>query len=168
MSTSLLTRAVSHGFLLSFLLTSLLLISQLVNPEIMLNDYPSDVRKAYGSPRSPHVRWQRAVASLTFILITTLVLTASFRALSSPIRFFEGFVNVLVVFMTFNVVDLLIIDWLIFVRLQPAFLILPGTEGLAGYSDYWFHFRAFLKGTVMIAILSAAIAGGAVLFQFLF
>ena len=24
---------------------------------------------------------------------------------------------------------------------NSAFIVLPGTEGMAGYGDYWFHFR---------------------------
>jgi hypothetical protein len=31
---------------------------------------------------------------------------------------------------------------LVFVTIQPAFVVLEGTRGLAGYSDYWFHFEA--------------------------
>lgn len=37
---------------------------------------------------------------------------------------------------------------LVFVTLQPCFVVLPGTEGLQGYRDYGFHFRQFLKRVV--------------------
>jgi len=33
-----------------------------------------------------------------------------------------------------------VLDWLIFVTIQPDFVVIPGTEGLAGYKDYGFHF----------------------------
>lgn len=55
--------------------------------------------------------------------------------------------------------DLLIPDWLIFVAIQPKFIILPGTEGAKGYRDYGFHFRAFLKGSLGALIASLIIAG---------
>ncbi len=61
--------------------------------------------------------------------------------------------------MIFNLVDLVILDWLIFVTLQPKFTVLPGTEGLAGYKDYAFHFKAFLRGTVLCFLASLVIAG---------
>jgi hypothetical protein len=62
------------------------------------------------------------------------------------------------VFFTFNLVDLLIFDWLIFVGMQPKFAVLPGTEGLAGYRDYAFHFKGFLKGTVLCALTALIVA----------
>jgi len=57
-----------------------------------------------------------------------------------------------------DLVDLVIVDWLIFVTWQPRFVILPGTEGLAGYKDYAFHFKAFLRGTVLCLVASLMIA----------
>ena len=38
-------------------------------------------------------------------------------------------------------------------------MILPGTEGMAGYKDYGFHFKAFLRGTVLCFIASLVMAG---------
>jgi hypothetical protein len=37
-------------------------------------------------------------------------------------------------------------------------MILPGTEGMAGYTDYRFHFLGFLKGTAGIVVASLVIA----------
>ena len=50
-------------------------------------------------------------------------------------------------------------DWLIVVTIRPRFLILPGTEGLAGYADYGFHFRGFLIGSVITFFTSLLVAG---------
>lgn len=61
--------------------------------------------------------------------------------------------------MVFNLFDLLVLDWLIMVRIQPKFIILPGTEGMKIYNDYSFHFRGFLKGTVLTFLTSLVIAG---------
>jgi len=55
---------------------------------------------------------------------------------------------------------LLILDWLIFVTIQPSFIVIPGTEGMAGYKDYWFHFQVSFLGWVQwVSIL----VGGLVL-----
>ena len=64
---------------------------------------------------------------------------------------------------TFNLIDLLILDWLVFVTWRPRVIVLPGTEGLAGYGDYGFHFRGFLKGLVFCfaaGLLTALSASG--------
>lgn len=63
-------------------------------------------------------------------------------------------------FSVFNLLDWLVLDWLICIKIRPGFMILPGTEGLAGYADYGFHFRGFLIGIVislLISLLFAAI-----------
>jgi uncharacterized membrane protein YjjB (DUF3815 family) len=46
-----------------------------------------------------------------------------------------------------------------FCTLTPKFLIIPGTAGMAGYKDYMFHFRGFIIGTILSAIIGAVLAG---------
>jgi hypothetical protein len=65
--------------------------------------------------------------------------------------------------MVFNLVDLLVFDWLIALTIRPKFMILPGTQGSQGYHDYGFHFRGFLKGTLGGLLGSLILAGLAVL-----
>jgi hypothetical protein len=61
-------------------------------------------------------------------------------------------------FGTFTILDCFVLDWGL-VYWQPRFVVLPGTEGLAGYRNYWFHFRGFLIGIPIILALSALVAG---------
>jgi hypothetical protein len=56
-----------------------------------------------------------------------------------------------------NLVDWLILDWLIFCTITPAFAVLPGTEGMAGYKNYGMHFRGFLIGTVLAILIGLLI-----------
>jgi hypothetical protein len=51
-----------------------------------------------------------------------------------------------------------LLDWGL-VYYQPRFFVLPGTEGMAGYRSYWFHFRGFLIGIPIILAASALAAG---------
>jgi len=60
-------------------------------------------------------------------------------------------------FGTFNLVDWLLLDWPL-VYWQPRLVVLPGTEGLAGYTDYRFHFRGFLIGIPVVLAGSALMA----------
>ena len=64
------------------------------------------------------------------------------------LTFSAVFLSTAIILLTNNLIDLLILDWLIFVTIQPRFVVLPGTAGLPGYRDYGFHFRQFLKGVV--------------------
>jgi hypothetical protein len=71
-----------------------------------------------------------------------------------------AFIHSSLIFFYFAVWDLLVFDWLIFVTIQPDFIVIPGTEGMPGYSDYWFHFQVSFLGWVQwISIL----AGGLVM-----
>jgi hypothetical protein len=58
----------------------------------------------------------------------------------------------------FNLVDLLILDWLIVCWVKPSWVILPGTEHIVIPNPYVHHFKGFLMGTVGLAILGLAIA----------
>ena len=58
----------------------------------------------------------------------------------------------------FNLVDLLILDWLIVCWVKPHWVILPGTEHIAIPNPYVHHFKEFLMGTVGLGIIGLAIA----------
>ena len=58
----------------------------------------------------------------------------------------------------FNLVDLLILDWLIVCWFEPRWVILPGTEHIVIPKQYLHHFKGFLIGTVGLAIVGLAIA----------
>jgi hypothetical protein len=57
-----------------------------------------------------------------------------------------------------NLVDWLILDWLIFCTITPKFVVIPGTEGMAGYKNYAMHFKGFLIGTVLSVVIGLVLA----------
>lgn len=148
---------------MSVLFTFVLLGAVFVNTEIMMNDYPPEVKKAYGAEKNPKTRGQRRVFSLLFLAVLFGVITWSVvsaaRASSTPLTFLPIFVLIFIEVFTFNLWDLLIIDWLIFNTIQPKFIFLPGTEGMADYKDYVFHFRGFLTGIVFSLVSALVLAG---------
>lgn len=161
--STLVQHGILFGLILSILFTLVLLGAVFVNAEIMQNDYPKDVKKAYGAEKNPKTRGQRRIFSLLFLAVLFGVITCSVvsavRASSTPLTFLPLFVLIFVEVFTFNVWDLLILDWLIFVTLQPKFIFLPGTEGMAGYKDYYFHFKGFLTGIVYSLVGALVLAG---------
>src|SRR5262249_50377080 len=132
-----------------------------LNPEILLNDYPPDIQEKFG-PISERSKRQRFVAAVLIGAIGLAIVAASFSAVRADaggkISFLTAFVHLFVMFSVFNVVDLLLLDWPL-VAIRPHFIVLPGTEGSPGYEDYWFHFRGFLIGIVLILIASGVMAG---------
>jgi hypothetical protein len=88
------------------------------------------------------------VAAMTHIRATT----------GDDLGFGGAFVVAAVVLLTFNLFDLLVIDWLIFVWLRPAFVVLSGTEGMPEYGDKQFHAVAFAKGIVLCLAAAVVVA----------
>ena len=71
--------------------------------------------------------------------------------------------HVFLLFLLVNVWDLVVLDWLFFITIQPDLVVFPGTEGLAGYRDYWFHFRAsFLHPAPWIAGVVLSLGAGTI------
>ena len=73
-------------------------------------------------------------------------------------NFLEIFLAAFGVLFLSNLIDWLILDWLIFCTITPKFVVLPGTEGMAGYKNYGMHFRGFLIGTVLAVVIGLIIA----------
>ena len=66
---------------------------------------------------------------------------------------------IFIIAMTWNVVDLLVMDWLIVCTITPKWIVLRGTEGCKGYKDYFFHFKGFLVGCVYTALMALLFSG---------
>jgi len=157
---SIVRQALLYGVILSAVLFTLTLGVTRINPEIMLNDYPPDIKAKYG-PMSERSKRQRLPVALVLIVVLVGIVVWSFQGLSpaGELGFVTAFIHLFVMFFVFNLLDWLVLDWLIVVAIRPSFIILPGTEGLAGYADYGFHFRGFLIGMVIIFLTSLIVAG---------
>jgi len=73
-------------------------------------------------------------------------------------RLWDLFAYAFGVLFIFNLVDLIILDWLIVCWLEPRWVILPGTEHIVIPKQYLHHFKGFLVGTVGLAIVGLCIA----------
>ena len=157
----IISHALLYGVILSGVLFTLILGLVRINPEIMLKDYPPDIQAKYG-PMSERSKRQRIPGAILVIVVLFGIVILSFQDLGTDpqgdLSFFTTFVHLFVMFSVFNLLDWLVLDWLIVVTIRPSFIILPGTEGLAGYADYRFHFRGFLIGTVITLVTSILVA----------
>lgn len=151
--------SIFYGLILSAVISLLIYGSVYYNPEMWLNDYPPDIKAKFGAMSETAKRQGKLVAiPFFFFLVVFLVYSLVELGQMMELTFSAVFLATFLLFFTFNLFDLLILDWLIAVTIQPRFMILPGTEGLAGYNDYGFHFRGFLKGTAGIFVFSLVVA----------
>ncbi len=162
----LLQNSLLYGAVLSVLMSLFLVGAARLNPAIMAGDYPPDIKAKFGAPDERTIRHKR-LASIGMLVVLVIPIVLALAQLAQVgggrLVFWQAFLTLFIMIFLFNLIDWLIIDWLLFVTIQPKWIILPGTEGMAGYKDYAFHFRGFLVGTVFSVLGSAIIAGFAVL-----
>jgi hypothetical protein len=166
----LLNNALLYGLALSLVLGAIMAISLALAPDMWVGDYPPDIRDKYGpmSPRAARLRPFIAIPFFLANLVFPLLALDNLEGKVGSVPFLPALVSSFIVFLTFNLFDLLVADWLIFCTMRPRPIVLPGTEGMAGYRDYRFHFIGFLKGLVFCLVASLVVgavwvAGQAVL-----
>lgn len=153
-------RALVDGGLLSAAASVLIFASLRANPRIWLHDFPEDLRNAVppktDAEKRQSVLW--GVPLMGLLLGAPIVSTLLFERTHAGASVAQLFYHAFVVASVFNVIDLVVIDWLVLCTFTPRSLIIPGTEGMAGYRDYGHHFRGFLAGIVFTAVLAGVAA----------
>jgi hypothetical protein len=125
----------------------------------MVQDYPRAIRERYG-PKSARGQRVTLIASLVVafgvvaIFITALV---HLQSLVPGAGLLVAFVYSALILLTFNVFDLIVLDWLIVVSWRPSIVVLPDTKDMADYRGMGFHLRAFATGLI-ICLIGAGIA----------
>lgn len=132
-------------------------ISIRVFPFTIEHDYPDDVRKIANIPKpsKKHRRNGIIFATISFvILFGLLTIFAVWQYIGKDFSFWEIFFHLWLVSMSWNFVDLIIVDWLLICILSVKYFVLPGTEQCPSNRNYRFHFIGFLKGFVTMSIIS--------------
>jgi hypothetical protein len=155
-----LTEILKDGAMLSLLASAWLILALRINPRIFLHDYPPQIQESVPK-KTQYENNLSVVFGVPFLLL--LLLGPFFSTLSLKEQgngaFWALWLNAAGVGFIFNLVDWLILDWLLFCTLTPRFLVIPGTERMAAYKDYGFHFHGFLHGTVYSTFGGLIIAG---------
>jgi len=155
-------KIVIDGAILSFIASLLIMISLRINPRMWLQDYPQDIQNKV-PPKTEREKRQSLIVGIPFLVvlaavpfISTLMLK---RQSGGDTSFLQLLLNAFGVAFVFNLVDLLLLDWLMFCTIAPKFLVIPGTEGMRAYKDYCYHFKASLVGTALSIVAGLVIAG---------
>ncbi|MFP4364746.1 MAG: hypothetical protein ACLFR1_12870 [Spirochaetia bacterium] len=153
-----------HCGIYNILCTGTLFFIILKNPRYMMQDYPQEItQNIEGKTQEEEKR--AIVYGLPFLLILLLypLAFAFYGKFVLGYTFLQTLFSVFLFAFTFNLVDLILIDWLVFCTITPEFIVLPGTKGNPGYKNYRYHFTAFLKGSVFslgAAVIFALIIEG--------
>lgn len=153
---------VVDGLLVSALLSAIIFASLLINPRIWLQDYPAPIREK-AAPLNAAEKRMRAAIMLVFLatLVGPLYLSAAGLATRSEgdVSFAAAFVHVFLVFSMFNLVDAVVIDYLVLGLLRPRFALIPEVAGHEHLLlDPRIHVGNFLKGFIFCAVFALPIA----------
>lgn len=160
---NILTTVLLYGIPASLLISAILVAMGLVNPRLMLQDYPKDIQAAV-PPKTEQEKRQTLYWGIPFWLVLLGGPTAAaLSAKAAHLDLLSIFLSAFGVIFFFNLVDWLLIDWLLICTITPKFVVIPGTEGMAGYKNYAMHFRGFLIGTALSVIVGLIVATLAVL-----
>ncbi len=137
----------------------IILLSLYVNPRLWLQDYPKEIQQRV-EPKTEEEKRQSVFWGVPFLISLFAIpfLSAWTIRHQDPGSFLALFLSAFGVGLFFNIVDLIIIDYLIFCLWTPTFLIIPGTEGMDAYKDYGHHFKGFIVGTIVSILASLFIA----------
>ena len=149
-------RIARDGALLSAVASTYLLVLLRFHPRIFLGHYPKEIRAVVPGKSEKERRLSILLGLLIGVPAGAGLLWRT-ATLESP-SFWERFAYAFGVLFLFNLVDLLILDWLIVCWLKPRWAILPGTEHIAIPNPYLHHFQEFLVGTAGLGIVGVALA----------
>ena len=155
------SRILIDGGILALIMSAFILATLRYNPRLLLNDYPPDVMAAVPE-KTPAEKRLSVWLGIPFILVSFVLTLASTLAFSGRVGpeapFWALFVHALGVVGIPFLVDLVILDWLLFCTFTPSFVVIPGSEGMAGYKDYGFHLKVHSRASAMIAFVALVIA----------
>lgn len=121
-------------------------------PRLWLQDFPADIQ-AMAGPKTPAEKRLTQVIGIPFILLffgLPLLLSWDLKAMmGTGFSFLSAWLYGYALFFSVNLWDLVVIDWLGSLLVDPQNPPIAGTEGAKGYRDYAFHFKAFLKGCAL-------------------
>ncbi len=137
-------RVVRDGLLLSVVFSATIIGTALIDPWIMLENYPPAIRELVTPPDDlpvvlPVVIGVGMIVVLVWLMVRSVVALARDRG--GHLGFACAAFHAWLLFQVVNLWDVVILDWLLFVTIQPAALLLPSTEGHPAYDDYLFHLK---------------------------
>lgn len=129
-------------------------------PMVKIRDYPKSIQQSATFVPTDIASLSAFIFPARIPLLGFLpgITLYRFMAVISPV--WEVMAYMLLVYMVWNVIDLVVLDWLLFCTIKPQFMTFPGTAGCVGYGDYRFHLVSFLK-SCLLAVIVSVVAGGA-------
>jgi hypothetical protein len=138
------------------------LISFWTKPRLWLHSLPTDIQQKTNPKTKEEKQLTQFMLLPIFLIILPGLSVASLIYMGSTmiedITLIGALIHLYGIWAFVHLWDLLIIDGISMLIIDKNHPPIPGTEGAAGWSDFGFHFRSFLKAVVFSAffVLPAA------------
>lgn len=153
-------RALLTAGVVYLLFTVLVLSSLAYNPRLWLRSAPPAIRDAV-APLTVREKRIRLVLLPALVAVTVGIPVWSVLSVETAlggITFESAFVHLWVVFVAFNLYDLVVLDWLVTVRWQPRFVYTPEIEPHLHHNTARYHLALHAKSTVALTAIAAVLA----------
>lgn len=146
---------ITHLLIYNLIISVLLYASLAYNPRMWMHRMPPEVVRIV-PPRTPAEKRLLLFFGIPFLLI--LVIYPIVYVLQQDAGFLENFLIFCAFFAGFAVWDTLVLDLLIFCKITPGFIIIPGTTR-KDYAAMKYHLISGTKGFLISILASAVLAG---------
>jgi hypothetical protein len=133
-----------------------------LNPRFARADLPKDIQEAVPPLTKKETRTAAVFFALILMILLAIPLVSTVglrKKVEGSISFFWLFINAYGVLLIANIGELVLVDLLLLCTITPKWMVIPGTEGMAGYKDYGYQIRAHLRGAAFMALVASLIAG---------
>jgi len=131
------------------------------NPRLFLRHYPEELQRAL-PPKTPTEKRHSIIGGIALLVWTLgiLIVSAATAEARGTTNFRDLALHTFAVGMVFNLADWLILDELWIGVMRPRWLAPPGIDPATLPFEHARHFRAFLRGSIMFAVIGAVVAWG--------
>jgi hypothetical protein len=159
---TILIRILIDGGILTAIISAMLVGILFFNPRLVLSDYPPDVRAAVPPRTKKELQLGVLLTIPVLILVVALPLYSVWllkQQNGGVLTYWMSFATIFGEYILFSIFDLVVLDIWMFFTWTPKFLVLPGTDGMAGYKDWHPHAKSQLTlGNAILIITSALLA----------
>ncbi len=150
---------IMNSLIYSLLLSIILLGSLRVNPRMWLHPYPKEVRDKV-EDKTQNEKKQFLVSGILFMImmIGYPIISAIYMVNYYDIDLYLMItLYIFILFLSFDLVDTFIIDYVLFCLFTVDFIMVNGTEK-KDYKDFKYHLKSGTKGLGMSIIFSLILA----------
>ena len=157
----------THSLIYTIPASIYLVILLMIDNRMFLSkgDYPDDVIAAV-PPRTTEETRKAAILSVPWMLWAVVFPAYSafvyIAQAGIKLPFWAVSLHTFLIFFSFWLVDLVVLDIFMFATITPKFIIIPGTEGFPGYKKIDWHLRGHFKTGLPLLLGLGLVVGGIV------